>query len=58
MNQRGGKRNGTARVARSGLIVGSPLRELSPVVFERSKRADKGKNVRGQKKEESLDVVA
>jgi len=34
-HQRGGKRESTARISRSGLVIGGPLREFRPAAFER-----------------------
>lgn len=58
LNQSSSKRNGAAGITCGGLIVRRPLRKFRPVVFERAKRTEKRESVRGEKNEETFDVVA
>jgi hypothetical protein len=57
-DQRRGQRKCVARVSRDGSIIGGPLRKFRPMIFQDAQRLDQRKNVRGEKEEQPLGIVA
>jgi hypothetical protein len=57
-HERSGQRNGAERVSGSGFVIGGPLGEFRPIPFQSAERAEEREAVRGEKEEQTLEVVA